>query len=328
MGNFNKELAAMASENGLNYDDQSGTVFGRKNGYEVMVNRIENNMTTISISASRNGEAPDNAELKLFVKNNKKVLANYSLAHHKIMFNVMAGMSMSKRVEKVSQALNLITEFFNSNNYENCCQECGNVGITESYVVSGAPKMSCNACFAHHANEVDSNNEIAKRKKENIPAGIIGALFGALIGAVVIVVVAKLGYVAWISGVVMGVCTLKGYEILGKKLGVVGAIVSFVIMIGMTFLAYQVFQTMELVELFKTSLNTDVSFFDMFKEVMPLLKELDVAYPSEGIMTSYYTELIKFYAFTLIGAIPTAIGIMREKKLGNVTYKMSRNGIE
>ena len=43
--------------------------------------------------------------------------------------------------------------------------------------------------------------------KERVGRGILGALIGALIGAVCIVLVDQLGYVASISGVVMGACT-------------------------------------------------------------------------------------------------------------------------
>ena len=58
--------------------------------------------------------------------------------------------------------------------------------------------------------------------------GIVGALIGSLIGAVVIVIVGQLGYVAAVSGLVMAICTLKGYEMLGKKLGTPGIIISCV----------------------------------------------------------------------------------------------------
>lgn len=326
MARMNQELVMIANEAGLSCDEQSGVVFGNKNGYEVTVTRLENNITNVSVSVSRTGEMPDNNEIKMFVKQHKN-LANYSMAGHKITFTIRANMGKGKRVSDTVEAIAVITDFLKANGYENCCQECGTISTTDSYIISGTPKLSCSSCFAKAANQVDAKNESAKMKKENVVAGVVGALIGSLIGAAAIIIIAKLGYVAWISGVIMGVCTLKGYEILGKKLSKKGVVISFVIMIAMVFMAYQTFQAMDLVEAFKSELYTDVNFFDMFKNVMPLLKELDASYPSEGIMSSYYLELAKFYAFTLIGAIPTAIAIMKEKKLGNVTYKMSRNEV-
>ena len=51
-----------------------------------------------------------------------------------------------------------------------------------------------------------------EKKRENVPAGIVGAFLGSLIGVACAVLIGQLGYVASISGLVMAVCALKGYE--------------------------------------------------------------------------------------------------------------------
>ena len=50
----------------------------------------------------------------------------------------------------------------------------------------------------------------------------------------------QLGYVAAISGAIMAVCALKGYELLGGKLTKKGVIISVVIMIVMTYVGDRV----------------------------------------------------------------------------------------
>ena len=50
-----------------------------------------------------------------------------------------------------------------------------------------------------------------EKKRENVPAGIVGAFLGSLIGVACAVLIGQLGYVASISGLVMAVCALKGY---------------------------------------------------------------------------------------------------------------------
>ena len=62
------------------------------------------------------------------------------------------------------------------------------------------------------------NQITAAEVKEKVAGGILGAFLGTLIGAICIVLVNQFGYIASISGVVMGVCALKGYQILGKKM--------------------------------------------------------------------------------------------------------------
>ncbi len=52
-------------------------------------------------------------------------------------------------------------------------------------------------------------------RKENVLAGLVGAFLGSLIGVACIVGIGQMGYVASISGLVMAVCAIKGYSLLG-----------------------------------------------------------------------------------------------------------------
>ena len=65
--------------------------------------------------------------------------------------------------------------------------------------------------------------------------GIVGALVGSLLGVACIVILSQLGYVAALSGVVMAVCTLKGYEIGSGKLSKRGIVISVILMLVMTY---------------------------------------------------------------------------------------------
>ena len=57
--------------------------------------------------------------------------------------------------------------------------------------------------------------EQRKKRQENIVAGVVGAFLGTLLGVVCTVVIGQLGYVASVSGLIMAVGALKGYELLG-----------------------------------------------------------------------------------------------------------------
>ena len=54
-----------------------------------------------------------------------------------------------------------------------------------------------------------------------------------------VVLLGQLGYVAAVSGIVMAICTMKGYELLGGRFSTVGLVVSIVLMLGMTYVGYQ-----------------------------------------------------------------------------------------
>ena len=138
----------------------------------------------------------------------------------------------------------------------------------------------------------------------------VGALIGSLIGAVVIVIVGQLGYVAAVSGLVMAICTLKGYEMLGKKLGTPGIIISCALMLLMIFLAYQADWSITAAQFYETD------FFTAFRAMMDLIKE---GYVDSG---DYFGGLAQVYLFAVIGAVPTIIAMAKGAKHMVTTAKM------
>ena len=72
-------------------------------------------------------------------------------------------------------------------------------------------------------------------RKENVLAGLVGAFLGSLIGVACIVGIGQMGYVASISGLVMAVCAIKGYSLLGGAMSRKGAVISCVLTVIMTY---------------------------------------------------------------------------------------------
>lgn len=98
------------------------------------------------------------------------------------------------------------------------CNHCG------APLVEGA--AVCDKCGA-----AVMANPVEIKAHENVALGFIGALVGAIIGGASIVLLSQIGYVAAISGLLTAVCTLKGYELLGKGLSKKGIVICVVLMI-------------------------------------------------------------------------------------------------
>ena len=126
-------------------------------------------------------------------------------------------------------------------------------------------------------------------KQENMLAGIVGALMGGIIGGVGIVLVGQLGLISALSGVVLALCTLKGYELLGRKLSKQGILVSIVIMLVVPYLADRVSWALTIVKEFEWM------FGDAFLYVHKVVKEA-------GAEADYWKDLLFVYAFTALGA--------------------------
>ncbi|MDE6589092.1 MAG: hypothetical protein K2K53_01835, partial [Oscillospiraceae bacterium] len=145
-----------------------------------------------------------------------------------------------------------------------------------------------------------------KTKQENVVAGIVGAFLGSLIGVVCAVVIGQLGYVASVSGLIMAVGALKGYELLGGCLSKKGAVISSILVVAMTYFAHRLTFAIALV----SAIGTDWSgIFACFQAVPGLVKEGAI----EG--TAYWGNLVMLYLFTLLGAVPTILGGLRSASM-------------
>ncbi|WP_099204689.1 hypothetical protein [Scatolibacter rhodanostii] len=308
---FLKLLERIAEENGLRVDQDSGVIFGVKSEYEVYLQAPENTRQfVLSVSVvNRETQALSSKEFKELVKQSKAI-AGCNTALHKANFTINPGMSKNKTTENIRIALEEVISYLISNQYQNCCQECSAIGSTDTYMVAGVPEILCSSCFAGKSSNIDREQQTEKMKKENIAAGVVGALIGSLLGVASIIILGQLGYVASISGFIMAICVLKGYELLGGKLTIKGTIISVVIMLVMVFVGHQADWSITVMSYFETD------FFTAFRTI-PLLIEEEII-----DLVDYLGNLGLVYLFTLVGAVPTIYNAVKKKKTSRISYKM------
>lgn len=132
-------------------------------------------------------------------------------------------------------------------------------------------------------------------RKENVLAGLVGAFLGSLIGVACIVGIGQMGYVASISGLVMAVCAIKGYSLLGGTISRKGAVISCVLTVIMTYFGNRLDFAVSVAR------AAEVDVFTAFQAIGLLL--------DEGYLNAaaYWGNLVLLYLFTLLGAVPTLI---------------------
>lgn len=142
-------------------------------------------------------------------------------------------------------------------------------------------------------------NEKKNKKQESVLAGVAGAFLGSLLGAAVIILVGQLGYVASLSGLIMAVCTLKGYEMLGGTLSRKGAVIACLMTLVMTYVAHQAGLAVSIAR------EVGVNVFTAFQSIPYLLAG---GYLNTG---AYWGDLAMLYLFVLLGAVPTLLAALR-----------------
>lgn len=297
----------VAEVTGLSIDEKTETLVGVSNGYHLTIG-MKDNAYVMYASARKNGSLPD----KEFTKEAKKAIEGVrtvAVQGNNIAVWI-AGATKNKLIENMISAIKGTTEYFRANGYEDVCEYCGKPSDRINiYNISGGISFLCEDCYSQINQSIKNAQFDEENTEENVLGGIFGAILGSIIGAIVIVVVAQLGYVAVLSGVVMGVTTICGYEKLGKKLSGKGVAISALVMIAMVFVA-------EIVQwniVFSREMGID--FFDGLSIFGTFLADSEVK-------TDFIISLMESYAFTALGAIPAVYSSLKKRKVAYDAYQI------
>lgn len=129
---------------------------------------------------------------------------------------------------------------------------------------------------------------------ENVVTGFVGALLGAVLGAASIILLSRLGYVASISGLILAVCTLKGYELFGKYLSKKGIIICILLILITPYIADRIDWAIMIHQSFSEYTVTDA--FLMVPEFIEV---------GAIEMSDYILNLVMIYGFAALGAFST-----------------------
>lgn len=314
--NYFKSVLPFAASVGLKTDNLSGVIYGNYQGYNITITPIQGGKTfQLSFSVKRGVDMPSATEMQQLARANKSLFFGAAVDGYRVDFNIKsAGFSVANTVnKKLMPALSAAAAYLSAGGWQACCQACGETCNIGSYYIYNSPAVLCDACFNSFKEQHTLTRRENEQKSENVIGGIVGALLGSLLGALAIIVISRLGYVAAISGVIMGVCTLKGYEMLGGKFSKKGVLISCIIMFIMVFLSYQIDSAISLMSVDEYS---NIGFFGLFRL-------LNYAMVTGGInWGSYLPSLLLLYAFTALGAVPTVSNALKKQNSLGKIYRM------
>lgn len=307
-----KKIGDFLLETGLSFDKESQLIYGQYKGYQVAIQQNGNaNQFIMSFSLGLHGQAVTKEDL-LGLKEGAQSVANAQVVGHHVKVTSKSGLTFKKGIAKLRQALEESVTFFEDKQFTNRCQLTNEVE-TALYLVGSTPVFLSESGLEKQQ-FVNANEQIMEESaNENVFLGLIGAFIGSLVGVLVSVIIGQLGYVSFVSGIVMGVATLKGYELLGKRLSIKGIVISIFLTIIMTYFAYQLDWALYLVRY----TGGEANVFDAMAIIPELLMDgsLDT--------TDYWIELGKLYLFNFGGAAVTIISYFKEHKGRHAIRRLS-----
>ena len=282
------ERHQLATELGFQYDPETSSIYGENAGYFFLLSETDTkNVFSIALSVSRDDAEEAAAQLHQMVKDSS-VLKSISLNQYVTTFTVKAGMTKAKTIENIRQALTEILQFLQTNGFYTVCGYSGEKGPVGLYQIGDSLFLMNEDSFQELSTQLKIDTDSYNSQKENVLLGTVGAFIGAIIGGAVTLFIARLGYVAFYAGFILGICVVKGYEILGKKFSKLGAVISSILLLVTIVLVQQFDYALEAVK------QLGVDFSDGFDLINTLV--LNGEAPEK-----YFFNFFMLAVFTIIG---------------------------
>ena len=282
------ERHQLATELGFQYDPETSSIYGENSGYFFLLSETDTkNVFSIALSVSRDDAEEAAAQLHQMVKDSS-ILKSISLNQYVTTFTVKAGMTKTKTIENVRQALTEILQFLQTNGFYTVCGYSGEKGPVGLYQIGDSLFLMNEDSFQELSTQLKIDTDSYNSQKENVLLGTVGAFIGAIIGGAVTLFIARLGYVAFYAGFILGICVVKGYEILGKKFSKLGAVISSILLLVTIVLVQQFDYALEAVK------QLGVDFSDGFDLINNLVL-------SGQTPDNYFFNFFMLAVFTIIG---------------------------
>lgn len=310
-----EELHAIASELGLQFDEDSRSIYGTQSGYLLLLQETDvKNQFRLCVSVSLNGNPADSEENELvwdeFKSESLPNLSTLSINQYLVSFVVKGAMRKSKTIEKLQTLITDLVAFLETHHFVQVCAYSSQEGPVGLYQLGDSIFLINEESYQLLKSNLQIEVDSYQNQKENVLLGAVGALLGALIGGAVALFIARLGYVAMVAGIVLGICTIKGYEILGRKVSRKGIVISSIWMVITVFLVNQIDLAMEVVA------KLGVEFAFAFRVVNQLIFSGD--FPD-----NYFYNLAMLAVFTLVGAGASISSVWSSHKTKGIVRKIA-----
>lgn len=307
-------LNQFASQNGMKYDTKHLAVYGDYHGFQTIIQDLTSQKQYIIRLSVNGGTLEQQPEMiSQFLQSRQHPYINYATCENSTVA-VSVKVKNKHDIDNLTEILNEITDYFRSVGLVSCCKYCGAQADLGIYSVNRTCDAMCGSCFGKTKDNLSQAQLEIKQKKGNMLTGIVGALLGALLGGILWVIVYQIGFIAGIVGLVIAICAIKGYELLGGKLNGAGLAISLVIAVLVLFVAeygsltYQEYSGWVQVAAIQ-GMSNSFTFFDFLKSMPQYLVEYD------ELMRKLIMELAIGYVLMAVASVSTIYNYYKNKNL-------------
>ena len=225
------------------FSTHGAIAYGSMNG--ISFNAIIADMTgicTITCFIKRE-EGINLASINAFLEANHRKYKNARAAFNGMAVAVTIPNFIKLNAQLISEFLHEFSQFLRDNNYYSSgCNHCGKTDDL-GYTLQGGQIIEicadCHDKISHELADIKHERETAG----SYMTGAIGAILGGILGIIPWILLDQIGFIASISGLIMGFLAQKGYLILRGKRGRGMLIIIAAVLIVFTYVAVLINQT-------------------------------------------------------------------------------------
>ena len=291
----NKILSVLQSETNLTYNTKSNVLFGVYKGYYTYVQAFRKTIIiSFPVKLTETYTITEmNSLLISLVKDCQNIKSTAYNNNSQVQIRYEYKTVWKSNANNILNIINKLVESACLNSLTTCCPMCGENNNISPLLVNKTFIPCCHNCNLDTRNNIAESQNAMNNEKNNVLAGIVGAFLGSLIGAILWIVVGLLGYIAAICGLVLAICTIKGYILFGGKLDKKGIAITLLITIFMIYASEYCSLGLDIYNEFKV--DYAITVFDAIKAVPDALIDADIS-------RHFYLNLALGYLFTIISS--------------------------
>lgn len=280
-----KKVKQYAQNMGLAVDERAGLSYGLINGYFVLIEQCPGTDAkhNVYLWAKPGNIQPVPATLDYLNQCTSRFeylqSTSYNGAKITAQFQGLGFKWGKNYVPCLDGFLKEITGYCQNNGLMPCCESCGTEYGLNLYQVDGISHMFCSGCYQKVSGQIQENTTRKKQQGSgNVIGGIIGALLGSLLGVAAWVLIYQAGYISALGGLLMVICAMKGYELLGGRLNALGITITCIISVAMLFVSEYLCLGIEVYKAYNEYTRTiSITFMGALEDVPLFLTEPEIA---------------------------------------------------
>lgn len=215
---------------GYRYNGKSKSGFNTFEGFHTIATYpAKESRYTFVLGAAVHDMQKLSAKLRKFLTENKEFVTRADYKDKRIRVHVRQTVDSEIDKEHLKETARFFTELCKSGIMHPVCRVCARDRKTGIYIVGTELVPICEKCIVKKRRQYEIRRDMFIKKKQNMTAGIAGALFGAALGSSVYILLYQFAqfYGLW-AGIIVS-CVFAGFVIAGKRATRLSAVICEVI---------------------------------------------------------------------------------------------------